>query len=221
MGPIASGKGTQAEILAKKFGFFHFETSRFLEAQLNKPEFSKQKEQFDSGQWVDPAWVAELVCQEASKLAEEGKELVFSGSPRTIEETAVIIPCLEGKIGKENFMFFNISLSEEESIKRSISRRICKENRHPIPNFPEFKDTILCPEDGSELVRRSLDKPEIVTRRYQEYLNRTVPIFDFLKSQGYTILEINGEQSIENVAKDLQQYLNLEPVQTNPSYDSP
>lgn len=210
MGPIASGKGTQADILAKKFGFFHFETSRVLLAQLDKPEFAKQKEEYNSGKWVDPAWVAQLVCEEAGKLISQGRELVFSGSPRTVEETVVIIPCLEEKTGKENFIFFNINLSEEESIKRSISRRICRANGHPIPNFPEFKDMTLCPEDGSELVRKSLDQPELVSRRYQEYLSRTVPIFDFLKNQGYNILEINGEQTIENVSKDIIKHLNFD-----------
>ena len=208
MGQIASGKGTQADILAKKFGLFHFETSRFLEAQLNKPEFSKQKEQFDSGQWVDPVWVAGIVCEEAGKMIEEGRKLVFSGSPRTVEEIIVIIPCLEEKIGKGDMLFFNINLSEKEAVRRSVSRRICKANRHPIPGFPEFRDLKVCPEDGSELITRSLDKSEIVARRYQEYLNRTVPIFDFLKEQGYPVFEVNGEQSIEKVARDISAYFN-------------
>ena len=209
MGPIASGKGTQADILAKKFGFFHFETSRFLEAQIDKPEFSKQKEQYRSGQWVDPDWVAGIVAGEALKFIERGQELVFSGSPRTVEESTKIIPFFEEKAGKENLFFFNVGLSEQEAVKRSVSRRICKANRHSIPNFPEYQNLTVCPEDGSELVTRFLDKPELIVRRYQEYLNRTVPIFDFLKNRGYNILEINGEQSIENVSKDILQHLNF------------
>ena len=31
MGPPGAGKGTQAELLAEKFGLYHFETSRILE----------------------------------------------------------------------------------------------------------------------------------------------------------------------------------------------
>ena len=207
MGPIASGKGTQADMLAQKFGLFHFETSRFLEAFLDKPGFEKQKEQYRTGQWVDPIWVAEIVCAEAGKIVDQGRELVFSGSPRTVEETEAIIPCFAEKTGKENLIFFNINLSEPEAVKRSVSRRICQANRHPIPDFPEFENLTACPEDGSELVTRSLDKPEIISRRYQEYLNRTIPIFDFLKERGYDVIEINGEQSIEAVGKDIGSYL--------------
>ena len=209
MGPVASGKGTQADILAKKFGLFHFETSRFLVSHLNKPEFAKQKEQYDLGQWVDPSWVAEVVLGEVQKVIDRGQGLIFSGSPRTLDEATKIIPFFEEKVGKENLLFFNINLSDEESIKRSISRRICSANGHPIPNFPEFQNMTLCPEDGSELIRKSLDKPELVSKRYQEHVNRTVPIFDFLKKQGYSILEVDGEQSIENVAKDMVKHIDF------------
>lgn len=207
MGPIASGKGTQADILAGKLGFFHFETSRFLEAQLHKSEFSKQKEQYNTGQWVDPEWVAKIVCQEGEKLIEQGQGLVFSGSPRTVEETIILVPFFEEKIGKENLFFFNINLSEQEAVKRSVSRRICKANHHPIPDFPEFQKLTVCPKDGSELIGRSLDKAELVARRYQEHLNRTVPVFDFLKEKGHHVLEINGEQSIENISSDIIKHL--------------
>lgn len=209
MGPIASGKGTQADILAKKFGLFHFETSQFLEAQMDKPEFAKQKEQYHSGQWMDPYWVADIVNGEALKFIEKGQGLVFSGSPRTVEESTKIIPFFEEKVGKDNILFFNVNLSEQEAVKRSISRRICKASRHPVPNFPEFQNLTVCPEDGSELVTRFLDKPELVSRRYQEYLNRTVPIFDFLKERGYSILEVNGEQSIEKVSQDIERHLSI------------
>ncbi|TSC74382.1 MAG: adenylate kinase family protein [Parcubacteria group bacterium Gr01-1014_44] len=209
MGPISSGKGTQADILAKKFGFFHFETSRFLVAQLSKPEFAKQKEQYDAGQWVDPNWVAEIVQEEIKKIIDQRWGLVFSGSPRTVDEIMKLLPFFEERIGKENLLFFNVNLSEGESIKRSISRRICRANGHPFPNFPEFQNMIVCPEDGSELIRKSLDQPELVSRRYQEHLSRTVPVFDFLKKQGYSILEVNGEQSIENVSRDIMKHLDF------------
>ncbi|OGN12835.1 MAG: hypothetical protein A3C71_01315 [Candidatus Yanofskybacteria bacterium RIFCSPHIGHO2_02_FULL_43_15c] len=207
MGPIASGKGTQADMLANKLGLFHLETSKFLEAQMNKPEFSKQREQYHSGQWMEPVWVAGIVAEEAGKIFDQGRGLVFSGSPRTLEETEVELPFFEKKVGKENLLFFNVNLSEQEAVKRSVSRRICKVNRHPIPGFSEFEDLTACPEDGSELIRKSLDKPEIIARRYQEYLNRTVPIFDFLKERGYDVIEINGEQPIADVFNDIVKHL--------------
>ena len=54
-GPPGSGKGTQAELLAKKFGFIHFDTGRYFEALLHSPETQKnpvlrrERKNFDNG----------------------------------------------------------------------------------------------------------------------------------------------------------------------------
>ena len=44
--------------------------------------------------------------------------------------------------------------------------------------------------------------------RYDVYLKRTEPIIDLLKNRGYEIMQVNGEQSIEDVFKDVIQKLN-------------
>lgn len=212
IGPIGSGKGTQAETFAKKLGFFHFETSRFLEqkfalAKESDRELFRQKTLWTQGILLDPVWVTQTVLEETEKLSHTEKGLIFSSSPRTIFEAEQEMPVFEKFFGKENILIFNILLSETESVKRNSGRRICQKNRHPIPNFPEFKNIVVCPEDGSPLITRELDKPEIIKVRYREYLNRTQPILAFLRQRGYQIVEINGEQPIEDVSKDITQHL--------------
>ena len=114
-------------------------------------------------------------------------------------ETPVVITALEEVYGKENITVLNIELSEAESVKRNGGRRICQANRHPIPNFPEFTNLTTCPQDGSPLVTRDLDKPEIIRERYQVYWRDTAPVLDYLREHGYQINVINGEQPIEAV----------------------
>mgnify|MGYP001611623089 CR=1 FL=1 len=147
--------------------------------------------------------VLEWIKEKIKEVANEGRGIVFSGSPRTIYEAEGEIPVLEELYGKENTKVLNIEISEEESIKRNSKRRICKESRHPIPNFPEFEEITKCPKDGSEITTRILDNPETIKVRYREYINRTLPIIDFLKKRDYNILEINGEQPIDDVFKDI------------------
>jgi len=110
-----------------------------------------------------------------------------------------VITALEEVYGKENITVLNIELSEAESVKRNGGRRICQANRHPIPNFPEFTNLTTCPQDGSPLVTRDLDKPEIIRERYQVYWRDTAPVLDYLREHGYQINVINGEQPIEAV----------------------
>jgi len=67
-----------------------------------------------------------------------------------------------------------IELSEEEATKRNLLR-----GRHD-------------------------DTKEGLTKRFNEYKNKVVPAMDYFKDkEGYEIHTINGEQSIEDVHKDI------------------
>lgn len=210
VGPPGSGKGTQADILAKRYDMFHFETSRFLEMSLESLEMAEQKKLFDSGVLVSPEWVAQVVTKESEKLIKEGKTLVFSGSPRTMLEAERVLPLFEDLVGKDGIMAFHIYVNEAESVKRNSARKICEKNRHPIPNFPEYTGLKVCPEDGSAIISRGiLDSPEVIKKRLKEYADRTKPILEFLKNRGCEIVEINGEQSIEDVSKDIIKHIDV------------
>lgn len=211
--PPGAGKGTQAERLVEKLGFYHLETSKLLEEQLvhsrsQDPEVLEAQRLYHARQLITPSLVARIVMLEIEKLQSQGRSIVFSGSFRTLEEATKEIPLTEKLFGRENIQFFNITLSERESVRRNTNRRICQAKRHPIPNFPEYHNATVCPfGDGSPLVTRSLDGGvEQVKERYQVYLRDTRPVLDFIKSQGYSIAIINGEQSIEDVANDIIKY---------------
>lgn len=208
IGPPGSGKGTQAELLAEKFGLFHLESSKVIEEKIKKAEpddavLQREKKLWESGKLNTPELVLEWIREKAKDVSSEGHGIVFSGSPRTIYEAEGETPVLEELYGKENVKVFNIEISEEESITRNSKRRICKDSRHPIPNFPEFDGITKCPKDGSEIITRALDNPETIKVRYQEYINRTLPIIDFLKKRDYKIMEISGEQPIDKVFEDI------------------
>lgn len=208
IGPPGSGKGTQAELLADKFGLFHLESSKVIEEKIkNAPPddavMQREKKLWESGILNTPELVLEWIKEKAKEVANDGKGIVFSGSPRTVYEAEGEISVLEELYGKDNVNVFNIELSEEESIKRNSKRRICKGSRHPMPNFPEFEGITKCPKDGSEIITRVLDNPETIKIRYQEYISRTLPVVDFLKKRSYNITEINGEQSIEKISEDI------------------
>lgn len=210
IGPPGAGKGTQAELLADDFGFFHFDTSQIIEerfrtAPADDPVIAQAKANYDAGKLVEPALVASWVIDKIRALGIGGTSIVFSGSFRTNTEAAEELPVLQEVYGAKNVHIVNIEVGEEESVKRNSGRRVCKVNRHPIPNFPEFANITACPKDGSEIVTRSLDVPETIRVRYATYQEQTKPVVAYFEGQGYTVIRIDGEQPIRKVHEDIME----------------
>lgn len=206
--PPGAGKGTQADLLAEKFGLVHVETGKiiqkkFAEADPADEVIKREKGKQLKGELMTPKVIYDWLMETVKKLALEDRGIVLSGSPRTTFEVENEMPEFARIYGRENLRIFHISLSEEESIKRNSGRKMCRANRHPIPNFPEYKDLKTCPQDGSELIIREDDRPEVIRERYQVYLRDTAPVLDYFKKNGYPIIEINGEQPIEKVFGDI------------------
>ena len=210
IGPPGSGKGTQADLLAERFGLVHIQTSKLGEEKINNqelvkndPEIAEVKRLYDQGELFPPPWTVKIVLERVQELVKQGKGIIFSGSPRTLFEIEQELPYFENLFGSGNIKVINLKIDERESLIRNSHRRVCKASGHPIPNFEQFKDMKFCPHDGSEIITRSLDTPETIKPRNEVYHKRTEPIFDFLRNKGYKIIEINGTQPIQKVFEDI------------------
>ena len=141
-------------------------------------------------------------------MASKNQGIIFSGSPRILEEFKDEQPVFEKLFKKEEIIAFYIKLSEEESIKRNSKRLICEKSEHPIDPELVKQNVQLCPQDGSKVVSRGdLDNPETIKVRLEEFLDRTMPVMDYLKQIGIRVVEINGDQPIDKVHLDIVQYL--------------
>ena len=212
IGPPGAGKGTQAEMLADDFALFNFETSKVIEEKIktgdaNDPTIKQEKDNFESGKLVTPEVVVGWISEKIRGLASGGVGIVFSGSPRTVYEGEKEMPIFDELYGRENVKVFNLDIGESESVERNSHRHICKANRHPIPNLPEFKDMKICPKDGSELELRSIDNPETIKIRYQTYLEETKPVVDLLDNMGYKVIRVGGNQTIKSVHDEIMGHL--------------
>jgi len=228
-GAPGAGKGSQAELLAEKFSLYYFETSkileqrfaeaesfsenspeRFIEVEGSKYDILNEKKIWKDGILCSPAFVAYLAQEKIKLLAEEGKNLVIAGSPRTVYEGGRIIPLLKNLYGEKNIKVILIEISPKESIFRNSHRRICELMRHPILYSKETKNLKNCPVDGSKLLKRKgLDDPETIKVRLEEYKNRTLPVLELFEKEGIKIEKINGEQTISNVFEGILKELKL------------
>jgi len=222
-GPPGAGKGTQAELLSEKLNLHYFETSkilednfrqaenlsedspeRFLEIEGEKYDILNEKKIWKEGFLCSPPFVTLLVQKKIRELEKEGKNLLLAGSPRTLYEAERVMPLLEELYGKENIKLVFIEISAEQTIYRNSHRRLCELMRHPILYDKETENLTICPLDGSKLIKRAgLDDPESIKVRLKEYKERTLPLFDYFKKEGFKINEIKGEQSVSRVYEDI------------------
>mgnify|MGYP001180842820 FL=1 len=64
------------------------------------------------------------------------------------------------------------------------------------------KEKGKCDRCGGKLVQRDDDKPEAIKKRLEIYHKDTEPILEH-----YDCVKINGEQSVEDVSKDILKVL--------------
>lgn len=204
-GPPGSGKGTQARKAAEYFNLEHFDTGQVIEKKIHNPALQddpiiqREKKNFETGKLCTPEWVDSLVVDEVKKAHQINKGIVFSGYPRTFSEAETIIPVLEKFYGKENIYVLRINIKPGTSIFRNSHRRVCKKCGHPLVYAPENERLEKCPKCGGQLVKRILDKPEVIKVRLKEFKERTEPIYNFLEEKGIEVIDIDGEPAVERV----------------------
>ena len=202
-GANGSGKGTQADLLAKLKGFVHFDTGKIIERILHDPSLQGNKivrherKIFDAGILNTPSWVLkEVVSKNTKKISQAGLSIVFSGSPRTLYETfgdkntVGLIATLEKEYGKKNIKIVFLKIKSETAIKRNTGRMVCSVCATPVLAFEKIKH---CPICSGKLKKRIFDNPEKMKIRLQEFHNRTMPIIKELKKRGYKIMEVDAE----------------------------
>jgi adenylate kinase len=191
-GPQASGKGTQARLLAEKYGWLHLEMGKILRSIANSdnPYAEKIKDTLNSGKLVPDELVRLIAWDFVSKHHEQG--LIFEGYPRSLPQYEHLQDMLK-KFNKKINALISINIPEEESIKRMSDRRTCVRcGRVYIAG-----EALKC-ECGGDLVLREDDKPEAIKRRLQIYHDQTKPVFERAKAEGIA-LEIDGMHPIAEV----------------------
>lgn len=213
-GAPGAGKGTQADLLAKKMGYYHFDTGKYIEQVVYDPEKLKNKivqrerKIFDSGVLCTPSWVLKIVGEKSIELAKAGIKVVFSGSPRTLFEAfgdkknKGLINILEKGFGKKNIGILYIEVKPGDSVFRNSNRAVCSVCGAPVLYKENGVQT--CPFCDAPLKRRSLDTPETIKVRLQEYKNRTRPVLEELKKKGYKINVIDGKPAPFKVFEEVK-----------------
>jgi adenylate kinase len=220
LGAPGSGKGTQTILTAEKFKLLRVEMSKLLEQRLahaksgetiivNGTEYliADQMKRWQEGFLVEAAVVSKILEQKLKELLTWGDDIILDGFPRSVTQMEFVMEFVEKEIGKDRMLIFYLDISEDSSLQRNSHRRICELMRHPVMSHPDTEKLTICPLDGSRLVSRALDDPEIIKVRLQEFRKQTMPLLDYFEKRGVAVHRINGEQSIAEVFGDVSEIM--------------
>jgi adenylate kinase len=207
MGKSGSGKGTQGELLVKKFGLERIVSGDLLRSRMKKDDFSgrKIKKVMLEGKLHPTAVIFKLWLDKAEELKNAKKNfkgLLMDGNPRKILEAHLIDGALEFFEWNKNVKAILVDISDQEAIWRLTKRRMCQDCKMLIPFVGEFKTINKCPKCGGKLIKRADDTVKSAKNRMAWFKTDVQPIIDYYKKTG-RLIKINGEQSIEDVFRDI------------------
>ena len=208
LGAPGAGKGTQAKMIAEKFGIPHISTGDIFRANIkNGTELGKKAKEFmDKGQLVpDELTVEILLHRVANDDCKNG--YVLDGFPRTIPQADVLDKELT-KLGDKVDFAINVDVPDENIVRRMSGRRACLKcgATYHIEHIPP-KTEGICDKCGSELVQRDDDKPETVQNRLSVYHEQTQPLIEYYDKKNI-LKSVDGTKDMQEVFSDIVNILN-------------
>lgn len=199
LGAPGAGKGTQAKMIAAKYGIPHISTGDIFRANIkNGTELgAKAKEYMDKGLLVPDELVVDLVI-DRFKEPDCEKGYVLDGFPRTIPQAEALDKALSA-IGENIDYAINVEVPDANIINRMGGRRACVgcgATYHIV--YSPTKEEGKCDTCGAELIIRDDDKPETVKNRLNVYHEQTQPLIDYYTNKGI-IAEVDGTVDMNDV----------------------
>jgi len=198
MGPQGSGKGTQAELIAKKLGVPKITTGEIYRENIRrKTKLGAMAARIINKGNLMPNEITNRIMTKELKMPSAMKGYLVDGYPRNIEQAE----CLE-KIAMPNFVIF-LGARMPIIIQRISKRRECgncKAIYHLINRPP--KKSGICDKCGNILVQREDDKPAAIKRRLQIFRTQTKPLVARYKDMGI-FHSYDGEKPIPFVQKQI------------------
>jgi adenylate kinase len=187
-GIVGSGKGTQVKLLqnylkerdGKECAYIGTgEIFRDIIASSDGSETANiAKELLGAGKLMPDEITNKLVKEKVESGLSADKHGIFDGYPRTLAQSEVFEKMMQ-EHARKHVKIIYIELTEAEAMKRNLLR-----GRHD-------------------------DTEEGLRKRFDEYVNKVVPAMNYFRGKdGYTIYEINGEQSVEAVHQDIIKAIN-------------
>ena len=199
LGRSGSGKGTQAELLMKKFALANIDTGDILRRLAKKNDkFGKTVLETISHGKLVPIWLVIYCWLDQLLKVPSKKGIIMEGSPRQLEEAKTLEEVFSW-LGREDFRVVYLQTSAKEVTQRLLTRRICSKcGKEFSLNFtPNLKNCSRC---GGKLIRRRDDYPKAIKNRMLFFQKKILPVINYFRKKKM-VIEVNGEGSVQEIHK--------------------
>lgn len=185
LGAPGAGKGTQAELLVKRYQIPHIATGDIFREHFKKetPIGKLAKEYIDKGQLVPDQLTNDIVRDRLSqKDAQKG--FILDGYPRNLFQARALDQLIE-RHGWKVTAVININPPADILVNRISGRRICSKCGavyHVTNKKPKVEG--ICDVCGGTIIQRKDDNAEVVLKRLEVYENQTKELIDYYRNQG-------------------------------------
>jgi len=175
-GAPGSGKGTQSEMIAERYGLQHVSTGEILRAEIaSSTELGKLAESYMSKGELLPDCVVIEMLEELIAGKSDAKGFIFDGFPRTVPQGEALNQLLQ-RHGERVNAVISLEVSDEELIDRLLKR--------------------------GAILGRADDNRKTIESRLNVYYRQTAPLKDFYRSQGL-LKEVVGVGSVDEIFESI------------------
>ena len=174
MGPPGAGKGTQAKVLAERFGVPAISTGDIFRSNVSDGTDLgvKAKEYMDAGEYV-PDEITNLMVRNRIDEPDAEPGFLLDGYPRTLQQVEELDSMIK-YTGHELDAVVCLTVDKEELVQRLLSR--------------------------AETDGRSDDTEDVIRRRQEVYAEQTEPLIDVYRERGL-LIEVDGMGEVEEITQ--------------------
>ena len=185
--PPAAGKGTQSEIISKKYNIPSISTGDLLRDARNQDNEIGRiiREKQDKGLLVDDEIVLNLLKNRLNE-SDCANGYILDGFPRNTSQ-AIAYEKILNELNKELGIVILLEAPKELLMKRITGRISCPKCKAVYNSLFDHVKTVkegICNNCGTSLVRRSDDNEETFNQRFQTYIDKTEPLINYYKEKG-------------------------------------
>ncbi len=198
LGAPGSGKGTQCKNIVERYGLLHLSSGDILRQERAAGSELGQKAQsyMDSGALVPDEIIIEMMAKAIERAPDAG--FILDGFPRTVNQAVEFDESLTSN-GQKIDIVLNLEVDEDIIVSRITGRRSCPKCGavYHIKNLKP-KTEGICDKDGTPLVQRPDDSPEVVANRLKTYHEQTEPLVDYYRNKG-AVFDIEADKDADEV----------------------